>query len=67
VPFGTAFADAVDDRDDCMLGPGDMDRAGTDGGGPGSAVAGDLRWVDLCDVVGACISKISRAERFAEF
>jgi hypothetical protein len=43
VPFGTAFADAVDDRDDCMLGPGDIDRAGTDGGGPGSAVAGDLR------------------------
>jgi hypothetical protein len=43
VPLGTAFADAVDDRDDCMLGPGDIDRAGTDGGGPGSAVAGDLR------------------------
>ena len=35
-------------------GPGDIARAGTLGGGPGSA-AGDLLCIDLCEVGGACM------------
>jgi hypothetical protein len=42
--------------------PGDIDRAGTDGGGPGSA-AGDLLCIDLWDVVGACISAVPAGEK----
>lgn len=53
-PFGSDLADAVEARS-CGPGPGDIARGGTLGGGPGSA-AGDLRWIDLWEVGGACMS-----------
>jgi hypothetical protein len=44
-PFASDFAEDDDVRG-WLPGPGDIDRAGTVGGGPGSA-AGDLRCIDL--------------------
>lgn len=59
LPFGIGFADDEDVRG-CAPGPGEIDRAGTSGGGPGSA-AGERRVIDLCEVDGACIAAIAPA------
>jgi len=55
LPFCDDFPDAFEALGcDILAGGGEIDLAGTDGGGPGSA-AGDLRWMNLS---GACISAL---------
>jgi len=55
LPFCDDFPDAFEALGCGILTEGgEIDLAGTDGGGPGSA-AGDLRWMNLSD---ACISAL---------